>query len=143
TESQAFQTPSPHSDLDSLICLQAKLSSCPSNAQSLQTFTGAHVRDFLEKKPPRFVMNLACLATVFVTCVMTAVATMEYQLGGALEWRLPADNETEVNCDQTRGWVNPSLEVSAEFRGLLEMGPTQRLAAQSAIKYADHNGMSA
>nr|GEY31489.1 phosphatidylinositol 3-kinase, root isoform [Tanacetum cinerariifolium] len=35
-----------------------------------------------------------------------------------------------------------SLEVSVEFHGLLEMGPIQRLATQSANKYADHNGMS-
>ncbi|GJY66273.1 hypothetical protein Tco_0468511 [Tanacetum coccineum] len=27
---------------------------------------------------------------------MTAVAAMEYQLGGPVDWRLPADNETEV-----------------------------------------------
>ncbi|GJR30249.1 ribonuclease H-like domain-containing protein [Tanacetum coccineum] len=27
---------------------------------------------------------------------MIAVAAMEYQLGGAVDWRLPADNETEV-----------------------------------------------
>ncbi|GJX93958.1 hypothetical protein Tco_0348544 [Tanacetum coccineum] len=75
---------------------------------------------------------------------MTAVATMEYQLGGALEWRLPADNETEdlrfgerksQNLDDivvlTRGNVIrhevglTSLEFSAEFHGLLKMGPTQ------------------
>ncbi|PWA35236.1 Cupredoxin [Artemisia annua] len=40
--------------------------------------------------------SFTCLAIVFIACAMTIVAGKEYQVGGAVGWRIPAANETEL-----------------------------------------------
>ncbi|GJR80590.1 reverse transcriptase domain-containing protein [Tanacetum coccineum] len=42
------------------------------------------------------VSSFTCLVYVFITCAMTTLAPKEYQVGGAIDWRLPTTNETEL-----------------------------------------------
>ncbi|GJS76677.1 hypothetical protein Tco_0726558, partial [Tanacetum coccineum] len=75
--------------------LQLKVEKCMRNTKTLDALTLKHgwLASF-DRHHNKEVQ--AKIVYVFITCAMTTLAPKEYQVGGAIDWRLPTTNETEL-----------------------------------------------